>query len=108
MPWRRSLLALTLFASVAVADDWPQWLGPNRDGSTVEKIAPWKGDLKNVWSVPVAEGHSSPVIAGGCVYLHSCLKGKDVETIQCLEASSGKEIWHYDYPRGPFEGLFGR
>ena len=28
-------------ASVVGAGDWPQWLGPNRDGSSPEDIKPW-------------------------------------------------------------------
>jgi outer membrane protein assembly factor BamB len=104
----RSLLALLIVAPLAQAEDWPQWLGPRRDSSTVEKIAPWKGDLTVAWRQTVAEGHSSPVVADGKVYLHACPTGKDAEVISCFDAVTGKPQWSREYPRGPFQGLFGR
>jgi outer membrane protein assembly factor BamB len=107
MPWFRSLLALFCVASAASADDWPQWLGPQRDGSTVEKVAPWKGDLKIGWRQAVAEGHSSPVVADGKVYLHTRLAKKDIEAVDCFDATSGKPLWHVEYPRAPFQSIFG-
>ena len=45
MHWLRSLLLSVLVCSFAVlpavAEDWPQWLGPRRDNSSKEKVAPW-------------------------------------------------------------------
>jgi outer membrane protein assembly factor BamB len=70
--------ALLTFAAPAHAGDWPQWLGPNRDGTTLEVIRPWKAEPKVLWRAPVGEGHSSPVVAGGEVYLH--YKGPDADT----------------------------
>ena len=53
MHWLRSLLLSVLVCSVAVlpafGEDWPQWLGPRRDNSAKEKVAPWKGKLKMLW-----------------------------------------------------------
>src|SRR5438067_977579 len=62
---------LFIFANSASAAEWPQWLGPNRDGSTSEKITPWKGELTPIWKKPVSEGNSSPVVVGGLVFLHT-------------------------------------
>jgi outer membrane protein assembly factor BamB len=109
MPRFRCLVILLAVASFAFAagDDWPQWLGPNRDGSTAEKVAPWKGDLKIVWRQAVGEGHSSPVVSDGRVFLHTCENGKEVELVQCFDAVTGKPVWSQDYARGPFKGLFG-
>src|SRR5205085_5386459 len=61
MPRICALVSLLTLTPAALAEDWPQWLGPRRDGSTVEKVQPWKGDLKVLWKEPVSEGHSSPV-----------------------------------------------
>src|SRR5689334_2978658 len=68
MPWLRSLVALLVCSVVAVAGDWPQWLGPNRDGSSPEKVSPWKEAPKVLWRKPVGEGNSGPVVADGRVY----------------------------------------
>ena len=84
MPWRRSLLLLVLCVASAPAADWPQWLGPNRDCSSPEIVVPWKEPLKVLWHKPVGEGHSSPVVAGGKVFLHTKVKDKDQEEISRL------------------------
>jgi len=107
MPRLRSLLAFFLVASVVSAADWPQWLGPNRDGGSTEKVAVWIGDLKFPWRQAAGEGHSSPVVADGFVYLHSRVIGKELEAIDCYEAGTGKKAWHFEYARAPFKGLFG-
>src|SRR5262245_709151 len=99
--------ALTPLAIAAPAADWPQWLGPNRDGSTSEKVIPWKGDLKEVWRVPVGDGHSSPVVAGGLVFLHTKVKDKDAELIQAFDAKTGKVKWEQSYEKPRFQTLFG-
>jgi outer membrane protein assembly factor BamB len=100
-------LAIVLAASCASAADWPQWLGPNRDGSTTEKVSPWKGDLKVLWRVDVGEGHSSPVVAGDLVYLHTKVSGKEAEQIQAFEVVGGKKKWEQSYEKPAFTTLFG-
>src|SRR5579862_2221323 len=101
------VVVVLLVVTAATGADWPQWLGPNRDGSTAEKVSPWKGELKVAWRHPVGEGHSSPVVADGRVYLHSCENGKELEIVECFDADSGQRVWGTEYPRGPFKGLFG-
>ena len=44
MTWFRTVFVLLACAAAVRAGDWPQWLGPKRDGSTTEKVAPWKAD----------------------------------------------------------------
>src|SRR5436305_557009 len=94
-------LSLVL-SSFAAAADWPQWLGPDRDGSVPEKVAPWKGDLKVLWKSEVGEGHSSPVVAGGMVYLHTKVKDKEAELVQALDAKNGDEVWKQSYDKPAF------
>ncbi len=107
----RSMLLATIFglgwSMAAPAADWPQWLGLNRDGSTTEKIAPWKGDLKPVWQKSVGEGNSSPVVADGLVFLHTKVKDKDAEMVQAFEAKSGELKWEKTYAKAHFKPLFG-
>ncbi|MFT3881157.1 MAG: PQQ-like beta-propeller repeat protein [Gemmatales bacterium] len=101
-----SLLLSLLSFTFITAQDWPQWLGPNRNGSIDAAIAPWKGDLNVVWRVPVGEGHSSPIVADGKVYLHSKVKDKDEEMITAWDLS-GKELWKQTSPRAAFTSMFG-
>src|SRR5205823_367673 len=87
--------------------DWPQWLGPHRDGSSPEKVTPWKRPPRVVWHKPVGEGHSSPVVWSGKVFLHTKVKDRDEEQLAAYDATSGKRIWQVSYPRGPFTNPFG-
>jgi outer membrane protein assembly factor BamB len=102
-----SLTALLLMSSSARAEDWPQWLGPRRDGSTTEKIAPWKGPLKILWKQPVGEGHSSPVVVGDRVYLHARVKDSTQEIVGAYSINDGTPVWTKTYERGNFKSLFG-
>ena len=107
MPWRRSLLLLAFCVASAPAADWPQWLGPNRDCSSPEIVVPWKGPLKILWRKPVGQGHSSPVTAGGKVFLHTKVKDEDQEELTAYDAKSGDVLWHKIYDRNPFFSIFG-
>jgi glucose dehydrogenase len=74
--------------------DWPQWLGPNRNGISIEtgllKSWPPTGP-KILWRIPLGEGFSGVSISQGRAYtLFS--QGND-EFVVCLDAASGKELW---------------
>ncbi|HMC65316.1 MAG TPA: PQQ-binding-like beta-propeller repeat protein [Gemmataceae bacterium] len=103
----RSLLVLLFWCSVAAAADWPQWLGPNRDGSSSEKIKPWQESPKVLWRHAAGEGNSSPVVADGRVFLHAKIKDKDEEEVIAYDAESGKQLWRQVYPRAAFKSLYG-
>jgi outer membrane protein assembly factor BamB len=102
-----SLFAVLLGCSFAAAGDWPQWLGPHRDTSSAEKVAPWKEAPKVLWRVAVGEGHSSPVVAGGRVFLHARVKDKNEEEVLAFDAKTGKPLWNTGYTRADFKSFFG-
>jgi outer membrane protein assembly factor BamB len=102
-----ALLLFSLFAGPAAGGDWPQWLGPNRDGSSSEKVAAWKTPPKVLWRQPVGEGHSSPVVADGRVYLHTKVDDRDEEQVAAYDAATGKPVWQARYPRKVFTPPFG-
>lgn len=101
--------------SVSRADDWPQWLGPHRDGIWRETgliTAFPKAGLPILWRVPVGGGFSGPAVAAGRVYLTDYLPFPDVqrpknpfqritqpgvERIHCFDEKSGKELWADSY-----------
>jgi len=61
------------------ADDWPQWLGPNRDGvwretGIIEKIP--EGGPKILWRVPVNAGYCGPAVANDRIFLLDRVAGK--------------------------------
>src|SRR5438128_418790 len=76
---RRSLLLAALgvaglmaAATALRADDWPQWLGPQRDGvwreTGILDTFP-KGGPKIKWRKPIGAGYSGPAVANGRVYV---------------------------------------
>jgi outer membrane protein assembly factor BamB len=82
---------------VAWAQDWPQWRGPNRDGIATAFAEPkaWPEKLKLKWKVTVGEGHASPVVADGKIYLHT--RQGEREVVSCLRPESGQTIWQEGY-----------
>ena len=98
MRWRLSLLILTALAVDGRADDWPQFLGPRRDGVSAETGAkPWgQAGPKVVWSRDVGSGYAGPVVAGArLVVFH---RVGDEEIVECLNAADAKPLWKYGYP----------
>src|SRR5262249_17989506 len=62
--------------------EWPQWLGPNREGvwretGLAEKSPP--GGPKVRWRVPTGTGYSGPAVAEGRVYVMDRQRAKDAE-----------------------------
>jgi outer membrane protein assembly factor BamB len=100
-------VVVLLIASGAMAADWPQWLGPKRDGSSTEVVKPWKEPLKILWKKPVGEAHGGPVVANGKTYLFYRTPGKNEETLAAFDAVSGKPIWNTTYPRHETKIAFG-
>ena len=100
--YRAALLAaatLHLTASSAASADWPQWLGPGRNGITNETVEHWPP--KVLWRASVGVGYTSPVVARGRAYFvgHESRpdekKGTDV--VSCLDAASGAILWRHSY-----------
>ena len=56
----------------SLAADWPQYLGPNRNGTSLEKgiLRTWpEGGPEVLWTVAVGKGFGGPVIKNDKVYL---------------------------------------
>ncbi len=90
-------ICLAGFLVVAAAQDWPQWRGPNRDGIANGFSEPkaWPEKLTLKWKVNVGEGHSSPVVAGGKIYLHT--RQGEHEVVSCLRPEAAQVIWQESY-----------
>jgi outer membrane protein assembly factor BamB len=104
-----SLVSTT--ACGALAQDWPQWRGPNRDGRVTGFKAPktWPKELTQKWKVPVGDGVATPALVGDRLYVFSRQEGNEI--IRCLEAATGKELWQDKYESagasGPASGFSG-
>jgi outer membrane protein assembly factor BamB len=87
------ITAVGLIGIAMFAADWPQLLGPQRNG-----VAPGAISLKNTklaWKKDVGAGFSAPVVSGGKLILHH--RNGSVETVECMNASTGAQIWKLDY-----------
>ncbi len=113
------LCACVLLPTLAAsADDWPQWLGPQRDGvwretGILDKFP--EGGPRLVWKVPIGGGYCGPAVVDGRVFVtdRTIPVAKDAppnklgdptkgigegkERILCLSAKDGKTVWQYEY-----------
>lgn len=111
--------------SIAVADQWPQWMGPKRDNVWREEGILDKfpaGGPKVLWRARVAGGYAGVAVADGKVFVTDFVPAGDLpgdnferktaagtERVLCLDEATGKELWKHEipvtytisYPAGP-------
>lgn len=95
---RLALLFLLSLSLPLPANDWPQFLGPNRDGHSAETGLHWnwpKDGPPVAWKVDVGSGWAGPVVAGDrVIFFH---RVGDEEVVACLDLATGKEKWAAKY-----------
>jgi outer membrane protein assembly factor BamB len=94
-----AFLLITGITSVS-AQDWPQYLGPKRNGSSDQKgiLRTWPQQGPEVlWTVNVGIGFGGPVVKDGKVYLLD-RDDKVGDNLRCFDLASGKELWNFSYP----------
>ena len=92
-------LACALGAAACTAADWPQFLGPTRNGVSTETglKATWpKEGPPVVWQKDVGEGFSGPVVVGDRVVLFH--RVGDEEVVECMNTADGATKWKKGYP----------
>jgi outer membrane protein assembly factor BamB len=104
---RKQIISITsalLFAGQCIAEPvWPQFRGPNGQGVSTLTAPPSGFGLSSnlLWSIAMPPGHSSPVIAGGRIFLTSFDGGK-LHTL-AVDQRSGKLLWRKAAPAGVIE-----
>ena len=88
-------------AAAASAADWPQWMGPKRDGRAA--AGAWTAKTlpdaaKPAWQMPIGGGFSSPVVAGSLVVY--CDIQDNEEVVHAVDLATGKEKWATRYSPG--------
>jgi outer membrane protein assembly factor BamB len=104
-----------LAPGIAAADDWPQWLGPRRDGvwreaGILDRFPP--GGPRVLWRAAIGSGFAGPAVVGDHVYLMDrqgplVPKGAEApprkdglagsERVLCLSATTGAVVWKHEY-----------
>jgi len=92
-------LLFCIVSGVSVfAHDWPQFLGPQRNGvySGPPLASSWPaGGPRKVWRKPVGQGFAGPVVAGNRLILFH--RVGDEEVVEALDARTGNAQWRYAY-----------
>jgi len=94
-PMKRLLLPCSQL--LLQAADWPHWRGSARTGISTETVPEsFAGNgPKELWKAQVGLGFSSFAVAGGKVYTLG--HADDQDTVFCLDAKTGKEVWKHTY-----------
>jgi outer membrane protein assembly factor BamB len=105
---------LIAWGAIARGDDWPQWLGPTRDGvwhetGIVEELP--AGGPKRLWRADIGGGYAGPAVAAGRVYVMDFIANAAVqndpgsravrpgtERVLCFDARTGQLVWKHEYP----------
>ncbi len=105
--WKHAFVAVGLIvaaAASAVGEDWPCWRGAQHDGIARETglKTDWSGAIPMVWDRDVGSAFSSFAIVGNRLYTGGTRSGQ--QTLVCLNADTGEEIWTQGfedaYPEG--------
>ncbi|MHC4181064.1 MAG: PQQ-binding-like beta-propeller repeat protein, partial [Planctomycetota bacterium] len=95
-------IATSFFCGVLLADDWPQWRGPGRDGvwhesGIIEKFE--TPQIKLRWRTGISSGYCGPTVADGRVYVSDRVtEPKEMERVHCIDFKTGTTVWSYAYP----------
>jgi outer membrane protein assembly factor BamB len=99
-----SLVGIFVLAGLSVVvgaqnagPDWPQWRGPNRDGTLTSFTEPksWPDTLTQRWKIQIGTGYATPLVVGNRVYAFS--RQNENEVLRAIEPASGKVIWESTY-----------
>jgi outer membrane protein assembly factor BamB len=87
---------LTLAAGSALAENWPCFRGPSRQGVTEAKDLPlkWSETESVKWKTEIpGQGHSSPIVWGDRIFVTTATDGGASCQVLCLSAADGKVLW---------------
>ena len=97
-----SLISTAIFVICFIgihAQDWPQYLGPDRNSTSPQKgvLRSWPDNGPEViWTVDLGIGYGGPVVMDGKVYILD-RDDKIGDKMRCFNLANGKEIWSFGY-----------
>jgi outer membrane protein assembly factor BamB len=83
---------------ITLADDWPQFLGPARNGVSTEKVASsWeKSEPKQLWKKKIGAGFAGPVVSGNTLIIFH--RDGNSEILLALDSETGQPKWESKSP----------
>lgn len=100
------LLLISIF-SLTLSADWNDFLGPDRNGKSQEKIdiVPWKiTGPPVVWHTRIGTSYGAPTISNGRLFIFG--RHGDMARLTCMESDTGTELWRFEYPTD-YEDMYG-
>ena len=93
------LIVVLLCTTSLQAQDWPQYLGPDRNSTSPQEniLRSWPGSGPEVlWTVEAGLGNGGPIVKDGKIYF---LDRDDAvgDNMRCFDLTSGEELWNYGY-----------
>jgi len=92
-------VAICVSTAPARSSDWPNFRGPDHNGISTETgwVRDWSASApKIIWKAKVGLGFSAITVADGKAYTTG--NTRDVDTVFCFDANTGKSIWKHSYP----------
>jgi outer membrane protein assembly factor BamB len=99
MNFTRGAVLIMAFVLSASAEDWPKFLGPRGDNTSLETGLLDKFPTNGVpitWEKKIGTGYSAPSIYAGQLVLHHRIGGEEI--VESLDAATGKAGWRHAYP----------
>ncbi len=92
--------------TAAQAKNWPNWRGPNGDGTSTETNLPtkWDSTTNVLWKVPVPGiGYASPITWGDKLFTVTAKPETHEKLLLCYDIKNGNLLWQVDVLKTPFE-----
>src|SRR5437667_1388378 len=107
----RLICCLPFVGATLGAADWPQYRGPNHDGSSPEKIQQvWPKDGPPVvWKAALGPSFGSFAVSGGKAFcfIQRSVEGEDKEVAVAFDINTGKEIWSVPLGKATYDNQGG-
>jgi len=88
------------------ASDWPQILGPTRNGHAADQRlqGAWpEGGPQRLWKYTLGSGYGGAAVAGNRVIVFHRVGSS--ERVECVDAASGKQLWKADFEANYSAGI---
>lgn len=92
-------MIVLILSTFCMAEDWPQYLGPNRNANSTETgiKRTWPaGGPEVLWTVALGEGYGGAAVSDGKVYVLDRV-GETGDILRVIDLATGKEDWTFAY-----------